>query len=328
VDPIAEDYPQLSSYNYAGNKPITSVDIEGLQGTEDGNGPQGGNDSVQADQLPDRNGMSNYLLSEVEVTGTHSFAEGETQSVPSAQINPVDGTATVDFQTYFYHRGLGEHDTESGWYSFSDYSERVFNAGKSEGYSDLNLGDASEPFYSDGRPLAENYEEKFSDQYEAGVFAGIQQRNFDTSGIANTTALEFDVMLAVATLGQGNLLKHTANKAITSVTQKSGRKLVENSTKHTIDDFVTVYKSQGPPKRAPKGGVRANGRIYEAGELMPGDELLFGRGTWTPPDHGDFNSLRPTPTRFMKGPKWVRYSVVGGGSALIIHWSYRKLTEE
>ncbi|MCA1751484.1 MAG: RHS repeat-associated core domain-containing protein, partial [Flavobacteriales bacterium] len=29
VDPIAEDYPQLSSYNYAGNKPITSVDIEG-----------------------------------------------------------------------------------------------------------------------------------------------------------------------------------------------------------------------------------------------------------------------------------------------------------
>ena len=35
VDPIAEDYPQLSSYNYAGNKPITSPDIEGLQGTED-----------------------------------------------------------------------------------------------------------------------------------------------------------------------------------------------------------------------------------------------------------------------------------------------------
>ncbi len=35
VDPIAEDYPQLSSYNYAGNKPETSVDIEGLQGTED-----------------------------------------------------------------------------------------------------------------------------------------------------------------------------------------------------------------------------------------------------------------------------------------------------
>ncbi|NEN25816.1 RHS repeat-associated core domain-containing protein [Cryomorpha ignava] len=35
VDPIAEDYPQLSSYNYAGNKPITHVDIEGLQSSDD-----------------------------------------------------------------------------------------------------------------------------------------------------------------------------------------------------------------------------------------------------------------------------------------------------
>ncbi|MCA1751482.1 MAG: RHS repeat-associated core domain-containing protein [Flavobacteriales bacterium] len=39
VDPIAEDYPQLSSYNYAGNKPITSVDIEGLQSAVDDTSP-------------------------------------------------------------------------------------------------------------------------------------------------------------------------------------------------------------------------------------------------------------------------------------------------
>ncbi|NEN25813.1 hypothetical protein G3O08_20190 [Cryomorpha ignava] len=31
VDPIAEDYPFYSSYNYAGNKPISKVDIDGLQ---------------------------------------------------------------------------------------------------------------------------------------------------------------------------------------------------------------------------------------------------------------------------------------------------------
>ena len=31
VDPIAEDYPHLSSYNYASNRPVTSIDLEGLQ---------------------------------------------------------------------------------------------------------------------------------------------------------------------------------------------------------------------------------------------------------------------------------------------------------
>src|SRR5690554_886317 len=40
VDPIAEDYPQYTSYNYAGNKPITKVDLEGLQ--EEGAQKQGG----------------------------------------------------------------------------------------------------------------------------------------------------------------------------------------------------------------------------------------------------------------------------------------------
>jgi len=31
VDPIAEDFPHLSSYNYASNRPITNRDLEGLQ---------------------------------------------------------------------------------------------------------------------------------------------------------------------------------------------------------------------------------------------------------------------------------------------------------
>ncbi len=35
VDPLAEKFPQLTPYNYAGNKPITGKDLEGLQGTED-----------------------------------------------------------------------------------------------------------------------------------------------------------------------------------------------------------------------------------------------------------------------------------------------------
>jgi RHS repeat-associated protein len=35
VDPLQFEYPQLTSYNYAGNKPITHIDIEGMQSTGD-----------------------------------------------------------------------------------------------------------------------------------------------------------------------------------------------------------------------------------------------------------------------------------------------------
>lgn len=35
VDPLAADYPYLTPYNYAGNKPITHKDIDGLQSTGD-----------------------------------------------------------------------------------------------------------------------------------------------------------------------------------------------------------------------------------------------------------------------------------------------------
>lgn len=55
VDPIAEDYPQYTSYNYAGNKPISKRDLEGLQeeGAETGptsqsNSASGGTQSPQS----------------------------------------------------------------------------------------------------------------------------------------------------------------------------------------------------------------------------------------------------------------------------------------
>ncbi|MEZ4791646.1 MAG: RHS repeat-associated core domain-containing protein, partial [Flavobacteriales bacterium] len=35
VDPLASKYPQLTPYNYAGNKPIGDLDVDGMQGTGD-----------------------------------------------------------------------------------------------------------------------------------------------------------------------------------------------------------------------------------------------------------------------------------------------------
>jgi len=33
VDPLKDEYPYLTDYNYAGNKPVTYIDVDGLQGT-------------------------------------------------------------------------------------------------------------------------------------------------------------------------------------------------------------------------------------------------------------------------------------------------------
>jgi RHS repeat-associated protein len=37
VDPLKDDYPHLNSYNYAGNKPIGDIDVDGMQGTGEEN---------------------------------------------------------------------------------------------------------------------------------------------------------------------------------------------------------------------------------------------------------------------------------------------------
>jgi RHS repeat-associated protein len=43
VDPLARDYPQLTSYNYASNAPINSLDIDGMQNPDE---PKGGGEEA------------------------------------------------------------------------------------------------------------------------------------------------------------------------------------------------------------------------------------------------------------------------------------------
>jgi hypothetical protein len=38
VDPLAREYPFYTPYQYAGNQPIISVDIDGLEGSDQNNG--------------------------------------------------------------------------------------------------------------------------------------------------------------------------------------------------------------------------------------------------------------------------------------------------
>ena len=40
MDPLAKKYPHLTAYNYVGNKPINSIDIDGLQGQNESEQPK------------------------------------------------------------------------------------------------------------------------------------------------------------------------------------------------------------------------------------------------------------------------------------------------
>ena len=48
IDPLAEKFPQLTPYNYAGNKPITHKDLHGLQS-------DGGDEPVENDKIRELN---------------------------------------------------------------------------------------------------------------------------------------------------------------------------------------------------------------------------------------------------------------------------------
>ena len=71
VDPLAADYPFYTPYNYAGNKPIHKIDIDGMQ--EDGGSPQ---------QTPDKNQTSrqdntavvkdNKIIENIDLTNAKS----------------------------------------------------------------------------------------------------------------------------------------------------------------------------------------------------------------------------------------------------------------
>src|SRR5690606_24039859 len=59
VDPVAESFPYYTSYNYAGNKPISKVDMEGLQES----------DAPQMQTLEHRNSASSGRVTTLEQRG-------------------------------------------------------------------------------------------------------------------------------------------------------------------------------------------------------------------------------------------------------------------
>ncbi|MBK9417943.1 MAG: RHS repeat-associated core domain-containing protein [Flavobacteriales bacterium] len=105
VDPLAHDYPYLTPYNYAGNKPIGDLDIDGMQGTGDSPHVSTGDKVPNAPQHGD-----------VFITGVdHQFMD------PSGtMISGTDGSGPSVFlstplKTFMYGYVKGDNMQTGSW---------------------------------------------------------------------------------------------------------------------------------------------------------------------------------------------------------------------
>jgi len=90
VDPIAEDYPQYTPYNYAGNKPITKIDQEGLQENGSEKGPPSSTNSNESSSFG--SAQQNPVLKYNEVLGIHPsiVTYQEAQDLRAAALTTKD----------------------------------------------------------------------------------------------------------------------------------------------------------------------------------------------------------------------------------------------
>jgi len=139
VDPLKADYPYLTPYNYAGNKPITHMDIDGLQSTGDtpvkteGGSSQGGGNSGTKNSTTDElvtkiDNIINEIKTNKELTekeienltigglkdvaeylqpGVGDMTESEKQEVFKTSTNGTIGILLHEFAT-----GTGEGERE------------------------------------------------------------------------------------------------------------------------------------------------------------------------------------------------------------------------
>jgi len=99
VDPIAEDFPHLSSYNYASNRPITARDLEGLQAEGEQNNsstPSSGNtefDRQAQSAIETFGSQEGYSIDIVHNLGSN----GELQSGSISVTSPEGKSQILNF---------------------------------------------------------------------------------------------------------------------------------------------------------------------------------------------------------------------------------------
>jgi RHS repeat-associated protein len=131
VDPLAASYAHLNPYNYAGNKPIGDLDVDGMQSRDEVPGPDAS--SSHAGQIPDQSpGVASFVLPEVEIIGTSPYPEGHTRTntltLTSVDSRGIPHSQTLS-ETQYWHTGGGYPGREylsGGWKSEQEYMTLVF----------------------------------------------------------------------------------------------------------------------------------------------------------------------------------------------------------
>ena len=90
VDPLKDDYPQLNSYNYAGNKPISFKDIDGQQSPGDEKRPPENKQSFTINRNEDNN------ITSISITTEKDIVRGENGEIISGSITTSTFTNVGD----------------------------------------------------------------------------------------------------------------------------------------------------------------------------------------------------------------------------------------
>ncbi|HLW33177.1 MAG TPA: RHS repeat-associated core domain-containing protein, partial [Aequorivita sp.] len=132
VDPIAEDYSYYSSYNYAGNKPITKVDLEGLQESDAKTDTVKGSKNINYDKRTSQQDQDFINQLNEEASNSPLFNE-VVQGISDSKIPITIDVIDLDFmgfQAMFkpllldteISEGIemGDDDTDSTWVVYPD----------------------------------------------------------------------------------------------------------------------------------------------------------------------------------------------------------------
>jgi len=136
VDPLADKYADLNSYNYAGNKPINKIDIDGLQEEDrtETNTPESNGNTNEGvpDEIPEA-----YMIPEVEIVGHKGSSNyGSPVDIPSettnnqGYISPINNNLSLN-KPYngpeIRSNGYGDAGWERQWAKRADLSSDEAN---------------------------------------------------------------------------------------------------------------------------------------------------------------------------------------------------------
>lgn len=117
VDPLAADYPFYTPYNYAGNKPVNKIDIDGMQ--EEGNE---GNKKLNNDDNKESENISDYVVIEEDIINAASKKPEiakESELKAQKKIDKKNGT----FNRKEYKENL--RISKSAWGNYDKLNEIV-----------------------------------------------------------------------------------------------------------------------------------------------------------------------------------------------------------